>query len=106
LYTHFVNLDIDSFIEQHKLKGRAKIRLTALAAALNAAGNGNYYLREFEDCDSVVYGFATRDALESFIAELTVQGLGDLIAPASASSSKIKSTATSLSRRGSPWRAA
>jgi hypothetical protein len=82
MYTHFVKLDIDTFIEQHKLKGRAKIRLTALAAALNAAGNGNYYLREFEDCDSVVYGFATKDALESFIAELAVQGLRGLIGKA------------------------
>jgi hypothetical protein len=69
----------------------------ALDAAINAAGRGNFYLGKPEDYESpVIYKCKGASALESFIAELTVQGLGDLIAPASASSSKVKSMMSSL----------
>jgi hypothetical protein len=78
MYTHTVILDIHSF-NGHKIEGHAKIWLTAFAAALNAVGNGNFYLGKTEDYETpVVFKCKSASALKAFKTELTVQGLGGL----------------------------
>ncbi|GEO18153.1 hypothetical protein MAE02_58490 [Microvirga aerophila] len=89
MFTHTVILDIPSFNE-YKIEGSARIWLTALAAALNTVGSGNFLLSDIEDYETpVVFKCKSASALEAFMTELAVQGLGDLVAPASASSSDV-----------------